>query len=819
MKRLTIILTAAFLLFTLATYAQQMAVQNKTNAAALAGNVIGENSMALTYATIHLLNSKDSSLVKTTITDSTGNYSFKNVTAGSYFLRASMAGYYEKSSSLLVVNEKITQVHIPSLQLKISSQSLKTVTVTARKPFIERKIDRTVINVENSTIAAGSTAMEVLEKAPGVMVDKDGNISMAGKSGVLVMIDGKQTFMSSNDLAQLLRSMQSSQVESIELITNPSAKYDAAGNSGIINIKTKKSKTIGTNGSVSIGAGYGNYSKSNTDLTFNHRNEKLNFFGNYSYGNNYTGRTIDIKRISRLNNENTYFTQQQIETRNYQNNRFKAGVDVFINTKNTLGFLVTGYMNNGGFSSKNQTRIGNTEKTTDSSVNVIGENNGHYRNTAYNINYKTILDTTGMELSIDADYSHNPSGDISTYNNYFFNKEGEPFKNPYLNRNTTPSIINIKSIKADYVYPVSKNMKVEAGLKSSVVRTDNDLQFEEFENQNWKNNINRSNHFIYDENIHAAYINASNQFKKTSIQLGVRAEKTISKGNSITENKIVKRSYFDLFPSLFVNQSFNDKHSATFSYSRRIDRPSYNALNPFVYYLDQYTFQKGNPFLNPQYTHSFELTYMFKRKYTATVGYSKTSDIITDVILPDTARKGLYQTSANVKNANFFNLTINAPITVTKWWNSNNTFTAFNNQYHTTGLEGLELNANKTSFYFNSNHNFTLPKGFGAEVSGNYRSSMVYGTLNMGSQYGLDMGISKSLANKKANIKLSVSDVFNTRQLIVHSTLSNVSYNLVQKPETRVFRLTFSYRFGSTSIKDARNHSTGLESEQSRIKR
>jgi len=811
MKRFTIIFTATFLIFLQGLNAQQVK-------ASLSGNVYGVNNRPLTFATISLLNLSDTTLVKTTISDSIGRYSFKNIAQGNYFLKISMTGYDEKSSQSITINNA-TEVQAPSMVLSAHNAALKAVTVTAKKPFIERKIDRTVVNVENSSIAAGSTAMEVLEKAPSVMVDKDGNISMAGKNGVLVMIDGKPTYMSNSDLVQLLKSMQSSQVESIELITNPSAKYDAAGNSGIINIKTKKSKTVGTNGSLTVGGGYGNDYKTNAGITLNHRNEKMNVFGNYNYSDNHTGRVLNINRVSSLNNQNTYFSQQQIEDGDYQNNNFKAGVDLFINKKNTVGVMVNGYANNGNTFAKNVTQIGGSEKGVDSVLNVPGQVNGRYNSIAYNLNYKTILDSAGMELTIDADYSHNSSKNYSAYDNYFLSKDGATLKTPYFNRNNTPSTINIKSIKADYVYPVSKNMKLEAGLKSSIVRTDNDLQYEDLENGNWKSNVNRSNHFIYDETIHAAYVNANRQFKKTSVQVGLRAEKTISKGNSITENKVVNRSYFDLFPSLFVNQSFTDNHAASFSYSRRIDRPAYNALNPFVYYLDQYTFQKGNPFLNPQYTHSFEVGYQFKKKYSATFNYSLTNDIITDVILPDTARKGLYQTSANVKNANFYSITFNAPFTVKKWWNANNTLTIFNNQYHTNNLEGLELNANKTSFYFSSNHNFTLPKGFATEVSGNYRSSMVYGTLYMASNYGMDMGLSKTLLNKKGNIKFSVSDVFNTRTAKINSTLPNVNYNLSQKHESRVFRLTFTYRFGSSSIREASNRSSGLESEQSRIKK
>jgi hypothetical protein len=815
MKRFTTIFTLVAMLVFAGAKAQKVD-ETKVASTALTGSVEAENNKSIAYATISLMNAKDSSLVKTVITDSIGNYNFKSVATGNYFVRVSMMGYKEKTSSAFAVRANET-IYVPALRLAVSRASLATVTVTAKKPFIERKIDKTVMNVENSAIAAGSTVMDVLEKAPGVMVDKDGNISMGGKSGVMVMIDGKPTYMSNADLAQLLKSMQSNQVESIELITNPSAKYDAAGNAGIINIKTKKSKTVGTNGTATVGTGYGNHTKVNAGVNLNYRNRKMNIFGNYNVSDEHTGRLIDINRVSKSNNQNTYFSQEQTDNRNYQNNSFKVGVDYFVNRKNTFGFLVTGYANNGKELSDNLTKIGSNAKVTDSSINVHRDNTGRYRNINYNINYKAVLDTTGQELSVDVDYSHNTSNSATNYDYSYLNNDGSAIKAAYFNRNITPSIINIKSIKADYVYPVSKILKVEAGIKSSNVSTNNNLQFDELNNGSWKNNSLRSNHFIYDETVHAAYVNANQQFTNTSVQVGLRAEKTLSTGNSITENKVVKRSYLDLFPSVFINQSLG-QHTAAFSYSRRIDRPFYDQLNPFVYYLDEYTYQKGNPFLNPEYTQNFELTYMFKKKYSANFRYAFTSDIITDVILPDTARKSMYQTAKNLNNAHFFSLTVNAPFTITKWWNTNNIFTGFNNQYNEAQLEGQQLQANKTSFYLKSNHNFSFQKGLSAEVSADYRSSMVYGSFLLGSNYGVDLGLSKSILNQKASIKFSVSDAFNTRTLKVKSELPGVNYDIFQKHETRVFRLGFNIRFGGSSIKEARSRATGLESEQSRIK-
>jgi outer membrane receptor protein involved in Fe transport len=815
MKHIALLLTSVLLFINAAVIAQPGAAPAN---ATISGKVLGENNTSLTYASIELRKNADSSLVRTTLSDSLGSYQFLGVNPGTYFLSVTMTGYAGKQTgSFQLVHDEV-MVQVPTIKLEVNGKSLQSVVVTAKKPFVERKIDRTVLNVESSAIAAGSTVMEVLEKAPGVLVDKDGNISMAGKAGVQVMIDGKLTYMSNTDLAQLLKTMQSSQVESIELITNPSAKYDAAGTSGIINIRTKKNKTTGTNGNLTAGLGYSNDYKTNLGLTLNHRSKKVNVFLNYFEGNNNNSRTLSIDRISTSGNTSTYFTQQQVDDRNWKNNNFKLGADYFVNSRSTVGIMLNGYQNRGRMNNNNVTKIGGNIKVEDSLIDVKTANTGYYDNLALNLNYNVKLDSAGSELSVDADYSNNKFSNTTAYDDNFYNNSGQAYRPAHIYRNITPAAITIKSIKADYVYPVSKNLRLEAGWKSSAVRTDNDLQFDDQLSGTWQNNTQRSNHFIYDETIHAAYLNANKKFQKLSVQLGLRAENTISNGNSITENKVVKRSYLNLFPSLFVNQSINDNNSLSFSYSRRIDRPDYDALNPFVFYLDEYTYQKGNPFLNPQYSNAYELNYLFKKKYSASFIYTHTSDIITDVIIPDTAKKALFQTAANLNDGRFYSLNLSAPLTISKWWSVNNSFTGFLNKYGANDLQGLRLSANKTSFYASTTSNFTMNKGFAAEVSGNYTSAMVYGTLLFQANYGVDLALSKSLLNKKASLKTSVSDVFNTREQRIHSTLPGLQYNLTQKADSRVFRLTFTYRFGSNTIKEARSRKTGLESEQSRIK-
>jgi len=781
------------------------------------GIILDENKKPADYVTVVLLKAADSSVVKTALTDQNGNFGFTVLAKGSYFYKASNMGYQTIKSKIITISDENQKVDFGPAQLVSTSQNLKEVTIAVTKPLIERKMDKVVMNVSGSAVMTGSNALEVLQKAPGVSVDQNDNISMQGKQGVLIQLDGKQTYMSSADVANLLRNMQSTEIETIELITNPSSKYDASGNSGIINIKTKKSKSGGTNGSLNATAGYGKNFRGNAGLNLNHRTQKLNLFGNYNYGNTERVNTITIDRISN-GTPDTYFMQAGISRRKQQNNNFKAGVDYFIDKKNTIGLLVNGYFNNGTEASMNNTLIGPSFQKVDSSLVSNSLQTNKYNNMAYNLNYKSVLDTAGSELSIDLDYSKYDGNDGSDYENDYLYANGNRIRPVSYTRNNTPSKIDIKAFKVDYNVGLSKTVKLEAGVKSSWVKTNNDLQAEELVNNNWQNDVRRSNQFIYDENVNAAYTNINKQFKNTSIQLGLRVEQTNSKGNLVTTNTVVERSYWDFFPTLFVQQTLSKNNQLGFSYSRRIDRPSYDALNPFIYYLDQYTYNKGNPFLKPQYTNNLELSYTFMQKYMLSVGYSRTTDVITEVLLPDAAQKALYQTNENLAKNISYNANLNIPVQVAKWWSMNNNLNVFYLSFEAPDLAGTALKTGKTSFQFKSQQSFTIVSGLTAELNGSYESPLDYGTLSIKSRYSIDAGVSKSLMNKKASLKLALSDIFNTYKNDLSSGYPGLKYDVHQKNESQIARISFTYRFGKNEVKPARRRSTGTESEQGRMK-
>ncbi len=798
-----------------------MAKAQTSNASSeISGKVWDEAQQAFPYATVGLLNAKDSSSVTGTLSKEDGSFEFKAVKAGNYLVSFYVVGYKKVFKGPYLINGERKNYAVGNLQMLQESKALKGVEIVKQKPLIERQIDKTVLNIENSALATGNTALDILEKAPGVTVDRDGKISLRGKQGVTVMIDGKPTYLSAEQLANLLRSTEGSAIQTIELITNPSAKYDAAGNSGIINIKLKKNRSYGTNGSVFVGSGYGEYYKANGGLSLNHRAEKFNVFGNFDYGRNKSFNNLDISRVNNTAVDQTYFNQTSRNTRNRNNSNFKGGLDYFLNDKNTVGFAFNGYNSSGDGDADVLTLIGNQPTLTDSSVVARNLTDYKYTGITYNLNYKGTIDTAGQEISADLDFSRYNGNEFNDFDNLFLNSAGQPSKPTYLFKNGTPSLVKIWSGKVDYAYPVSKEMKLETGVKSSIVTTDNNFLFSTFNHDQtqWENDATRSNQFIYDENINAAYVNLNRKFKTTSIQLGLRGEQTNSKGNSITEQKVVKRHYFNLFPSVFINQELSKNHEMGASYSRRIDRPNYDSLNPFISYVDLYSYQYGNPFLKPQYTNSFELSYSYKKTINATLGYSHTSDVITEVLLSDTVKKTIFISEQNLAQQNSYNLNISSPLKLAKWWTTNNNLTIYYNQFKTPDILGSPYESGKLAYNINTTQTFTLSASTSAELSGYYQSKQVYGTLLISDQYSIDLALSKNFMDKKLNLKLAANDVFNLRKQSVTSALKSQNYVVSQKWESQVFRFTCTYRFGSSQIKGAQKRSGSSAEEARRVK-
>jgi outer membrane receptor protein involved in Fe transport len=781
----------------------------------ISGAILDEKSQPFPFVNVLLLNAKDSVLVKGLAADDNGKFLFDQVETGKYMTLVSMVGYQKSYSATFQVKDEA--VNLPTITLKTDTQSLNEVTVVAKKPFIEQQIDRTVINVENSIVSAGATALEVLERAPGVTVDQQNEqLKLRGKEGVIVQIDGKQTFLSQQELITLLRNTPSDNIEKIELITNPSAKYDAAGNSGIINIKMKRNKNYGTNGNVNLGGAWAKYGRANATATINHRAGKISTFINGGAFYNKGFNNNDIYRKIPFENKVTIFDQKTERTNESQYYNVRAGMDYFATDKTTVGVLVSGFFNDWSnpFGQTN-TRILNEDLTLQRTFRTNVFNGGKMTNINTNANFKHQFDDKGKELTFDVDYVNYGGKKNSNLNTSYFKPDGQVDGNPENVRNNMPSDINIGVAKLDYTQPLWKG-KMETGLKTSYVTSDNDMVFET-KTDEWVLDPTRSNRFKYTENVNAAYLNYSGSLsKKVKYQIGVRGEHTHSIGNSVTLNQKRDRNYVNLFPSVFLSNQLDTNNVINLSYSRRIDRPNYQSLNPFEFYLDPYTFQRGNPNLKPQYTNSFQLVHVYKNFLNTTLAYSRIKDMIADELPQQIASENkTFVTSDNLDNQDNVSLTVSFPIKIAKWWNVQTNFTGVYNHYNSIYLEE-KLEIKQASWNMYASNQFTISKSWSGEISGWYNSRAFYGLYAAKPMGMLNAGLQKTILNKKGTLRLNVNDIFWTNRFRGKAIYKDIDFSVKSQWPSRQFRLTFTYNFGNQNVKGARQRNTGSDDLQKR---
>jgi hypothetical protein len=798
------------------------------NAQQLTGFTKDDKGKPLSGASVALKNSKDSSVVKLSISDASGQYGFSPVTPGNYFLTVSHIGFLaQNSASFAIKQEAGTQV--PEITLTRFPKELRTALVSSRKPLVEVKPDKLILNVEGSINEVGTDALELLRKSPGVTVDKDNNLSLNGKNGVQVYIDGRPSYLSAGSLADYLKTLQSSSIESIEIISNPGAKYDAAGNAGIINIRLKKAQGYGTNMTVNAGYNIGTYPKYTGSFSFNHREQKLNVFGDYSF-NHSMNEGYSTQYRTALD---TLFFQKITLVNTYNTHNYKIGADYFIDRKSTLGFIFNGVSSTIVTNSSGDTRI--IDLPTNEIDRLLRANNQTHTtrdNNNFNLNYR-FADTSGHELNLDADYGlfHFRSNQYQP-NDYYDSTGKIPlYSNDY--RMIMPSDIHIYTFRADYETNFAKG-RLSMGLKSSYVSTRNDFQQYDINTfggvTHSAMDTLSSNDFDYKENINAAYLNYNRTLKRWIIQAGLRAENTNDKGVStgwkevsgfgpadpyVPYDSSFTRHYTNLFPSASITFNKNPANSWTLNYSRRIDRPGYQYLNPFEFKLDDYTFSRGNTLLRPQYTTSIGLTFSYKSKLTLTANYSHTYDLSTSLIDTIDGIKMITE-HENLAKQNVASLSISYPFQY-KWYSAFVNITGFYqlNKANFGAGRTIDLNVFNTTIY--SQHSLKLGGGWTAQLDQYYSSPNVWlATLRASSQWGLDAGVQKTIFGGSGTLKASVTDIFHTMTWSAVSDFAGQHIDVGGGQETRQLKLFFTYRFGNKQIKAARRRTTGAEEESKR---
>jgi iron complex outermembrane recepter protein len=810
-------LLAVILTLSLVSRAQLTDKQGK-----ITGTVVDGSTKIIESATITLLRAKDSSVAKMSVANKTGTYSFEDVPEGRYLVAVTAAGHQKGFSEIVEINASHPAVVVKTIELVPLVKAIGGVIVTSKKPLIEQKIDRTIVNVEAAVTNVGSSALEVLEKSPGVTVDKDGNISLKGKQGVQVYIDGRPSYLSGADLANMLRSMSASQLEQIEIMTNPPARYDAAGNSGVINIKTKKNKQFGYNGSLTSGYTQGRYARFNESFNFNYRSGKINVFTNLNYNRNHRGEELYIQRNFRESDTKdirSMFDQKSAMVNMGNFYSVKAGFDYNASKKTTLGVVLNGFDNPSTWISRTGSYIYDPAGELTDQTSAFTQNDEKWKNFSTNLNLRHVFDSTGQELTSDLDYiqyrstSHQPL--VSSY----YDNAGNLKQAPDTLMGNLPQDITIYSGKIDYSLPLKKGAKFEAGIKASYVKTDNDASYDSLQNGQQVHDYNRSNHFVYQENVNAAYINYSRPLsKKWNGQFGLRLENTSAKGNQLTTGQQFKRNYTQLFPTAYLQYTANDKNQFVINYGRRINRPDYGDLNPFIHFLDRYTFEQGNPNLKPQFSHNIELSHTYKGFLTTTLNYSTTDDIIQQVIEQNENTNETFIKKANIASRKQIGLSVSAYKEITKWWSGSIYFNAYNN--HFSGIVNNEyISIGLAGFLFQAQQQFKWGKGWGAEVSGFYRTKGLEGVIFIRPVAQVNAGFSKQVMNNKGSIRFNVRDIFAMGVFKGYSKYSNVDAQFRDVNDSRAASVSFTWRFNKGKLKAGSSRKTnGASDEQNRVK-
>ncbi|NTS41907.1 outer membrane beta-barrel protein [Flavisolibacter sp. BT320] len=791
------------------------------NGGSVSGTITDSLQRPLEGATV-LLQTGNNKPVKSALSDATGSFVLEKLSTGSYTLVVTMTGYRTYSNAAIVISEEKKVIELGRIQLTSQAASMQGVTVTAQRPPVERKIDRTVVNADQMVSAAGSTAMDVLERSPGISVDNNGVISMKGNNGVTIFVDDKPTYLSGADLEAYLRSLPASSVDQVELMTNPPARYDAAGGGGVINIRLKRTRVKGFNGSVNAAYTQGVYAKTNNSANFNYRSGAFNVFATLTQNKatNFSDLTINRHFKNSDGSRHYDFLQSTYIKPSVDAYSAKLGADYYASEHNTFGIVLTGVTRNGRRDNDNTSRILNAAYQLDSTVVAHNRQKNTFDNKGINLNFRRRMPGSSRQFSVDADYIHYGTGNVQVFNNYTYLPNNVLSQQDRLDGNL-PAAIDIYSLKADYSQPLSGGWKLDAGAKSSYTKTNNVADYFLTVNDETKADYDKTNHFIYKEAIHAAYVNTAREGKRWSMQLGLRAEQTVSDGqqlgNAVKPDSAFRRTYTGLFPTAYLNYKLDSAghHSITLDYGRRINRPYYQDLNPFISPLDKFTYYVGNPFLLPAYTHNVQLSYSYKGKVTAGLRYSSTLDDTNETI--EIVNGTYYSRPGNIGKTTILSGTLEGDLPLRKWLQVG-FYSEVTNIHSETDFYTGFLDTRGTYWFVQPNFRFTFPKGWTAQIDGVYQTDINASQFYLLKRGRLNAGVSKKVS-AALTVRAAVNDILYTginRGII--NNLANTEANWRNANDTRTFTLALAFRFGK-AISDLRKHNqNSAQQEQNRVR-
>jgi hypothetical protein len=815
MNKSTYIFLGFFLLFISQMHAQ--------TSGTISGKVITSDGKAVESTIVSLLLASDHSLLKTEITTTEGSFEFKGLKEQTYVVSIENPDSTFVSKPM-IINAQQMEIVMDDIVISIlKANNLNEVVIQKKKAFVEYKMDKTVVNVDAMISSAGADAMDVLEKSPGIIVDQNGTITFKGKTGVQVFIDDKPTYLSGAELEAYLKSLPTSTLDQIEFMTNPPAKYEAAGSAGVINIKTKRSKAKGFNGSVSSRLSQGKRTHTRNGINLTYVDDKIRLYGNAAYATQQFVSDLYIFRKYKnldgsprtLFHQNT-FIDQTVNTANA-----KIGMDYYASVKSTLGISFSGLSNTGTDKSDGSSLLTNALGVQDSTIVADNKEKKQFKNGGINLYYNHDFNDAGQKITADADFLTYSDDTDQFYRNYIYQSDST-LSSSDASTGKLPSKINIYAFKTDYSLPLKNEATFETGYKISYTKTDNVADYADIIGNVSEPNYDNSNHFKYNEMINAVYVNFNKSFKRFSFQSGLRLENTLSKGNQLGNVEKpaskFKNSYTDLFPTLYLMYKLDSiaNHQLVLNYGKRINRPYFQDLNPFMSPLDKFTFYSGNPYLSPSFSHSLEFSYRYKSNFSTTLSYSNIKDDIGETL--EIVNEIYFSRPGNIGKTQYWGWNVESEIPFTKWL-STNIYSELTYVAYKSKLYAETLNTTGMFFFFSANNRFKLGKDWSAEIGGRYISRVESGQVTTDPKGSINFGIQKKILHNKGSLKLTGNDIFYTNinsGVINNLTLTDAHYT--NKGDTRYVALTFTYSFGKKLESKGSTDRTGAESEQNRVK-
>lgn len=803
--------------------AQPLRAQNR---ALVAGTVAAAAGEPVPFATVTLHRAADSVVVKSEFTDERGAFRVEGPVGERYRVSVAQVGwerYWSAPFELPAAGVVLDGITLRSA----AATNLQEVRVVGEKPLFERQADRTIVNVEGSTLAAGANSLEVLQRAPGVTVDNNDNLALRGRQGVLVILDGKRVPMTGTELAALLRSLPAEQLKNIELITNPPAKYDAQGTAGVIVINLRKDQRQGANATLNASQGWGFYdehlrsrAKFNGGLNLNYRRKRVNVFGAYNYTDRHGVGKLSIERdfIGEGGERLGGSRQENKFLGNYLSHAWRAGLDWNVTDRTVVGVAASGLDGRRNDQGANQTEQYDAPGAVVARYRSAITERNHLPNATGNLNLKHTFreDSAGTrELTADADYATYRNARLQTLNTL---AEAGVAPSSVLEGDQRRTL-RIQSLKADYGHALKRGWRLETGGKASYVTADNDVVFYRTENGIRSLDTNQSNRFRYTENINAGYLTVSGERPGGSFSVGLRGEHTVATGRQDVNNERFDRNYFQLFPSGSVKRVFSERHETAFSLSRRIDRPSYNQLNPFRSWIDATTYGAGNKDLLPQTSYNLELTHTWRQKYSATLAYGRTRRPIVDVVQPAEVRPDgvviVASTTVNLDLQHNYSLTLTAPVEPAPWWTLYANVVGYYNRFQ-GNTAGTRIDGGRPTFTLSANNAFKLGKGWSADVNGTYQYREVYAYFNQSPYANVTTGVQKTFAQGRGTVRCNLTDVFYTAPVHVTSTYRRYVERFYQRGDSRSITVALTYRVGNQKMAPTRRRQGGAEDEKRR---